>query len=151
MRVPFGSRRLFQQRGDLAEQRRRGHMAGQQAQTRADIGFPLLSFSRDDGKEAIPDRNIISAQHGLGTIRIVEREDFGLHENIARAETRRMLGVALDLGRATFVTFHEHAARIAAERQGRGKIKRVSPDEFFRLLNIRHDFFQRLPRASAQT
>ena len=75
--------------------------------------------SRAPGKrreEVSPSADVPVLQHGLRAVRIVERQDARLHESIGRAEARRMLGIAFDLGRPAQVTLDQQAGRDARRR-----------------------------------
>ena len=71
-------------------------------------------------------------------------------KNIGRAEARGMVGIAFDFGRMTFVAFREQAGGKSAERHRGRKIKRFAGNQFFRLLDVGDNFFNRLARARGQ-
>ncbi len=118
--------------------------------------MPRLLFHSCARPAEIPEKRIPGADlpvfnNRLRTIRIIKDQDFGLHENVTCATTCRMVRVTFDFSGSALVRFHQHAARIAGKGQCRGKKKRPSRNELFRLTNIRNDGPQRLPGASADT
>ena len=111
-------------------------------------GEPLAFFRRPrgalrgDGVEKVapaPDAPV--ANDDLRPVGIVEVEDARLHEDVGRAEARRVVGIPFDLCRPAHVAFGEHTFRHAAERHGCGIEERLSRDKVLRLLlGIRNDF-----------
>ena len=101
-------------------------MPRQQTQPSATIAFPLLRANGKVPKERLPCADLSILDYSMGAVRIIEDQNFSLHENVTRAKTRRMFRIAFDFGRSALMRFHEHAARIAREGQCCGKKKRFT-------------------------
>ena len=86
-----------------------------------------------------------SAQIGdcLRAIRIVHVKNGSLREDIASAQARRMVRIAFNLGRASFVALHQDRSRISAKRHSAGEKERDAQDDIVRLPHIGDDGLQR--------
>src|ERR1043166_6280867 len=60
-----------------------------------------------------------------------------------------MIGITFDLGRPAFVALDQQPQRIPAERHRRCIEQRLSRHDFFRLPDVRNDFFDWLPDLAA--
>ena len=60
-----------------------------------------------------------------------------------------MIGIALDLGRPSFVVLDQQADAGAGKRHRRGEEQRLARDELLGLPDVRHDQLVRLARAGA--
>ena len=90
-------------------------MPRQYPQTTATIASPLLRATGEIPEKGIPVADLSVLDNCLRTIRIIKDQDFGLHENVTRATTRRMFRVTFDFSGSALVRFHQHAARIAGK------------------------------------
>ncbi len=113
----------------------------------------LCSSSATDSLalEFVPARDAAVVDDRLRAVGIVKRQHRRLCEHVGRAQTRGMIGVALDLGRPGHVAFHQNAGGDAAERHGRRVEKRFAGQDFLGLANVGKDFLGRKLRASRQT
>ena len=75
----------------------------------------------------------------LRPVRVVHVEDGSLGMDVSTALARRMLVVALDLGRTIQVTLDQQWRGISAECESRGVEHRPAGNDIFRLANIRND------------
>src|SRR5207248_2442506 len=147
--MPFRTWVFRKETRDLIEKSWGRFTPRQQAQAGATACLPSRCGAREIAEEQIPRANLPFANHGLRALRIIERQQLGLHERVARAETRGMFRVPFDLGRSPFVRFDQNPAGISAKREGRRVVEWLSRDHFFRLPNIRNDVLRRLPRATS--
>jgi hypothetical protein len=140
---------LRQEFPHLSGERRRGDRFGQDSDARTLAGLLSLEQSADRGAERAERKNVAKVGEVPRAIRIVKAEDRRLRVQIGRPAARRVIGVAFDLGRPPFMALHEQAEAGAAHRHRRRKEERFARDLFFRLANVRDDFFVRLPSAGA--
>ena len=96
------------------------------------------------------DADLAVVQQRLRAVRVVQRKHRGLRKDVARAERRRMLRVALELRRTPLVALREHALCDAAERHRCGIKQRAARHEILRLPDVRRDVLIGLARARAQ-
>ena len=75
-----------------------------------------------------------SLAHGAGAVGIVQRQDRRLGEYVSRAETRRVVWVALNLGRPPLERGGQHSAPVAVQGQAGCKMQRNAGNDPFRLL-----------------
>ena len=66
--------------------------------------------------------------HCLRAIGIPQLQNRRLSENIGGTETRRMLGIALDLGRAPHLTFDEYSPSVSIAHERSSEEARQSVD-----------------------
>ena len=112
--VPAQCRELLLQRGDLRDQCRRRHRAGQQPQSGAVILAPGSAALDHRSDKCFPRCDLALMQDRLRAVRIIEREDARLHGRARRAAARRVVGISLDLHRPAGLMRHQHAIGIAA-------------------------------------
>src|SRR5919204_5356365 len=84
-------------------------------------------------------------------MRIEQREQFRLHENIAGAEACRMIWVTLNFCRMSFVCFDQDAPRVAAERQRTRIVERFAGNNLLGFLDVGHDVLRWISRAAARS
>src|SRR5712664_1609671 len=127
--MPFGLWIECKDRLDLRRQRRRSDNGGQNAESRA-IREPHCG---GDGLRAIlklrPGVNLTEFCRRLRAIRIVQIQNGSLRESIRRAQARRVVRIAFDLGRAAFVAFHEKPDGVRPERHHRGIKLRLAKNQ----------------------
>src|SRR5512139_3056990 len=105
--MPLGRRELRQDGLELGAERGGDDGLSEDAEPAA-LRLParLDLFGQFRGKD-VPGAGRARAEHDFRAIRIVQREDGGLREDIRGAEASRVQRVALDLGGSTLVTFDE--------------------------------------------
>src|SRR5436190_4938501 len=99
--MPFGARVFRKDTCDLIQNSRRRFMPREQAQASATVRLPGRCGIDETAQKKIPRAYLSLAKHGLRAFRVVERQQLGLHERVARAETRGMCRVSFDLGRSS--------------------------------------------------
>ncbi len=120
--VPLRPRISHQKLLDLRRQRGRSYGSRQNPEPFTLLQVRYIARSRDRGEKVPPTVDVPVHQYGLGAIRIVQRQDAGLHENIRRAEARRMIRIPFDLGGTAQVTLDQQA-RGNARRGHRGRVE----------------------------
>ena len=118
-------------------------MPRQDPEASATITSPLLCAKGEIPEKGIPVADLSVLNNGLRTIRIIKNQDFGLHEGITCAATRRMFRVSL---RVSPPASPPAPPSIAGKRK-----KRAAWNQLFGLTNIRNDGPERLPGASSDT
>jgi hypothetical protein len=81
---------------------------------------------------------------------IVQLQYRALLENAGRAETRRMIRIALDFRRSTLVALDDEAGRVAIDRHRRGVMQRVAWNDIGRSVDVRQDLPIGCAHASAK-
>ena len=136
--VPFGLRIQGQQRLDLRRQRRRSDNTGQNAET----GAISELHPRGDGLRAVlefrPSVNFAKPGGRLRAIRIVKIQNGSLRECIRCAQARRVIQIAFDLGRPSFMAFYEQSDSVRPEWHHRSVKLRLAKNQAVRLLHVRH-------------
>ena len=128
----------------------RGDAAGEEAQARAPSGLLLVERLPQGGPEVAPGPVLPHVEDGLRPVRVVEAQHVGLAEDVRRAQARRVVGVALDLGRPPLVALHEDPARVAIVARGGGEEEGPAQDELLRLPHVRQDLLRGLLRAGGE-
>src|ERR1051325_9004964 len=106
---------------------------------------------RDRSEERGPGCNLAKVRKSLGAIGIIQTENRGLRKQISRATACRMIFVAFDLCRSTFVAFDDQSCGKSSQRHRGGEIGWPSGNEFFRLSDVRRDVFRRLSSTGSNT
>ena len=135
--MPLESRILRKELPDLRAERRRRHGLRQQSQCAG-----ALEGSLQCPDEFTPRGDFAEVPDDLRAVGIVEAKNRRLHEGIGCTETRRMIGIALDLRRPSHVALDEDAGAESAERHRAREEHRLSGNQIFGLLGIRDDFFR---------
>src|SRR5262249_15609976 len=105
---------------------RRARGLGQERQLGATVGLEAVEVLRERPAELSPAATGAVLLDLAGTLVVVEREDLGLVERRSGAARDRVVGVALDLGRAPFPGRHQHAGGVAAVRERRRVVQRLA-------------------------
>jgi hypothetical protein len=149
--VPLGLRERGQEAADLRGQRGRGDGLGEDADPRA-AAPRLRDEDRAHGRdEGVPGPDLSAIGERLRAVRVVEVQDLGLGEEVGRAEARRVLGVALDLGGPALVALHEHTFGVTLVEHGGGEEEGPARDQLLGLAHVRNDRLVGLPRAAGQS
>ena len=98
--VPFRGRELFHQSLQLIGECRRGDRLGQDAQAGPLFGEQLFATVKDQRLQVLPGVDPSVVGHHLRAVRVVEREDRGLAEDVDGAQAGGVGGVAFEIGRA---------------------------------------------------
>ncbi len=146
--VPAGLRVRLEQLLDLAGEGRRGHRAGEDAQTAA--GAERAHRLADLADEGAPGAGAAVVQDRLRPLGVVEGEHGGLGVGIGRAEARRMVRVPLDLGRPPLVALGEHAGRVAGVGQRGREVEGLAGDQLLGLADVGDDVLERLLGAAGE-
>ena len=134
-----------------AEQRRAGR--GLAEHDGAGTEAAGLARAARKGDEVGPGRGLrglaggAARANGAGAVGVVEVEHAGLREHVRRALAHRVLGVALDLGRAPFVALDQQALQDAAHREGRRVVVGDAGDDLLGLAGVRQDLLLRAAAA----
>ncbi len=145
--VPLGQRIDLLDRAQLRSHGRRGHGLREDAYARAVLRLLQRQRFPQFAGESAPGADLAVESQCLRAIRIVELQHRSLREGVAGAQRRRMLGVALHLGRPAHVTFRKQTVGHAVHRHRGCEEQRAPRNQVFRLANIRHDVLGRLPGA----
>ena len=148
--VPGRARIVGEQLGDERRLGRAGDRSGQQTQARALLGRLRGHRGRERSAEALPARDASELGDRLRAIGVVEVEHRRLGDRVGGAEARRMLRVALHLGRPSLVALGQDAGRIAADHRRGREEERPSGHDLLGLLDVGNDLLERLARAGGQ-
>ena len=141
--MPFGLGKKRQKRLNLRGERWRSNNSGQDAEARSIVGLHLRCECLRAFHKQRPRLDFAKFGHRLRAIRIVKIQDRSLREHIRGPKARRMIGVAFDLGRTTFVAFHQQTDRVCAKRHRRGIELWLPEGHPIGLLDVRHDVLLR--------
>ncbi len=137
--VPARGGKLGQQLLNLPGERRRGHVLGQQRQPGTTAGHLRVERGAHCLEERRVRRGLPVLGHHPSPIGVVEVQDFGLHEDVRRAEARGVARVALDLRGASLVRLDEHADADTAELH-RGRVRqRFARNDLLGHRHVGHD------------
>src|SRR5215472_1121955 len=101
-------------------------------------------------QELRPGLNLAGFGYRLRAIGIVKVQDGSLRKRIRSAKARRMVGIPFDLGWSPFMTLHEQANGVGAERHG-GRIElRLTGSYTIGLLDVRNDILFRRTSAAGK-
>src|SRR3989442_2021859 len=149
--VPFCLRIKRQNRLNLRRESRRSDDSGENAECFARGGPERYRQRLRRVQKLRPGLDLPSFGDGLRAVGIVKVQDGSLRERVRRAQTRGMVGIALDLRRPPFMAFHQQTNRVSPKWHG-GSIKpRLAQDNAVRLLDLGDDVLFRRPPATTKT
>ena len=128
---------------DLAGEAGRADRAAEDPEARPLVLAEPVHRLGDRGEEVVPGVDLAEVEHHLGSVGVVEREGRRLHVDVGRAEARRVIGVALDLGRAAGVALHQDPGPQAVHHHRRGEELGTAGDDVLGGLDPRDDLLGR--------
>src|SRR5262249_37398352 len=96
--MPLCLREDLQDSFNLRAQRRRAHRSGEEAQTRALVGFVIQHAASHGSQELTPGTRLSFVCERNRTVRIVEAKNRGLRKKIGGSKAATMLRIPFDLG-----------------------------------------------------
>ena len=130
-------------------EQRRGRRRGQEAEARTlALGHGVRAHGRLR-QERPPGEPAGAGAQLLRAIVVVDAQHQALFERGGGAQRLRVVGVALDLGRAPLVALDEQAARVAVEAVRRREVQRVTRRDLFGPAHERDDLLARLAACGA--
>ena len=117
--MPPGGRIFLEQLISLPRHGGGGGRVAEDAETSAVSGQGIchcrVELFTQHGNEIAPAADFPEPAHGLRPIRVVHRQDRRLCKQVGRSEACRVIGIALDLGRTTFVAADQRSTRVTHE------------------------------------
>ncbi len=111
---------------DLAPEARRADGLGQDPQPGPLLGAEPVHLGGQGCEEVVPGADLPLVEDDLRPVGVIQLQRGRLHEDVGRAEARRVFGVPLDLGRPPLVAFHQDAGPEAADGHRRGEELRLA-------------------------
>jgi hypothetical protein len=133
---------LLHRRAHAQKARRVGRL-GQHAQAFAAVLRVRVDQRLERGIELVVGLGRALVRGRAGAVGVVEIEHGSLREQIRRTEARRMIRVALDLGRPPLVRLHEQAERLAAAVEHGGVVQRHTRRHVLGSVRIRKNLLDR--------
>ncbi len=137
--MPFRLRIQLQQVLNLLGNGGRCNRAGKNTQACAAYSLHFDGHDLRGIEERGPGANLTSEGHRLRAIRIVQIQDGSLRYGIGGAQTGRVIGIAFDFCRPSFMAFDEHSDGVGAEGHRRSEKHRLAQNHPVRLLHIRNE------------
>src|SRR5690606_35565933 len=103
----------------------------------------------DDLGEPAPAGDVAAIDDVARAVRVVQREDRGLREDVGRSQAGRVFGVTLELGRPPHVVLGQQRHADAALRHGRREVEGPARHEVFGLPHVGDEQFLGLARTGA--
>ena len=99
---------------------------GEQTQPSALLAALLRQRGLNSADRRVPAVHPAHEGDGLGTVRIVQRENRRLGKRVRGAETRGVIGIAFDLRGATLMAFDQKPGGDSPQCHRGGKVKRFA-------------------------